>query len=891
MPDQSDFIPVRCPRCGYEARAASAACPNCYGPLPPPPPRPPEPEAPPAEEPVVSEPVAAEEEQPAPAAEAPAQAESALIPTPTPGAFTGFVLGDAPKIEVPEFEEPAAVEEAPPVEPEVAAEEPREPFDIGDFAHPEPAIPEAAEPPVEPVQEAQPAEPAPIDLSETPAPIVEAPSDIAGEPAAEEPSPNWVPYDFPVLDEPIPAQPTEPVPEPKQVEQFIIEEPRVDLSDHAVTEPETVVDDAGRFGTFDIAPEPPALEEAEPTPFDLSTKPGVEFEAPVVEEAVESAPTSPIENPTYEPVAEVEEDRQPFDLADFSAPVEEPVVEETPFIEHSASEPLDPRAFGGQTGEPPVVEEEAEPITEAAPLEISEKRPEEPEAAHHVIPSWVTEFEKLGDLPEEDFPEFSYPEAAPPAEPVVPVVTEQPEPACEQPSVFETQESLEPEETVEEQAESMWAPLDLTESTSTEEDQPIIEAEAVGAPSELEERAPEAPRRDLASEEPLTGFVVDEPAEPNETLEIGVEQPEYDFGAPVEVEAPTAEFEEGVAAPESVLEEKSVIAEPSGAEDIAVFETIVEPASPETTPEVEELAGAFAAPFTLDEEHEEIPELRMPPMPPEQVAAVQKEFITIPAKVGMAVAIKTALIAAAVKAVTLGKAAGAGAILVVKAGIVIVARALIGTVRGMGKVLGVVVGKAVGLVLGRRRREPLVTPPPVAPAPEPAVYAPVEEPTSIGEFEQGMLDRLAPAGRIRAWADELAAINLETEGMITELADSSTSEQASALIESIRSALSEDAHRAGDVKDNPYSLYWTLWLKDEREILAADLAALAESPDPSLDALRSRILEIRSKYQDLDPAFYEHFGSLVLLYDLYPPETVADLARKRGASRCGRSLS
>ncbi|MDO8682304.1 MAG: hypothetical protein Q7N50_02320, partial [Armatimonadota bacterium] len=171
----------------------------------------------------------------------------------------------------------------------------------------------------------------------------------------------------------------------------------------------------------------------------------------------------------------------------------------------------------------------------------------------------------------------------------------------------------------------------------------------------------------------------------------------------------------------------------------------------------------------------------------------------------------------------------------------------------------------------------------------------VERSPQISEFEQGMLDRLAPASQVMAWADQLLTLNTEAERLLALLAESeeAQSRDVESLVETLLSAIQEDALRAEEVKANPYSLYWTLWLKDEREIMSTDLDALIQNLKISgaCESTCSGLTELKDRYQAADPKFYSHFGSLILLYDLYPPQSVCALSKESGMDRCGRAMS
>ena len=226
-------------------------------------------------------------------------------------------------------------------------------------------------------------------------------------------------------------------------------------------------------------------------------------------------------------------------------------------------------------------------------------------------------------------------------------------------------------------------------------------------------------------------------------------------------------------------------------------------------------------------------------------------------------------------------------------GVIVVARAIVRAlwaicvmpIRFVGGVYSVTMKgfhKTFGL-LGRRRKAQRTD------EAEPVSVAAAER---LDEFENDLLTRVARKEQIEVWADQLAELNKETEDALAAVmaGDISQNAEVKERVEAITSAIQEDALRIAELKDNPYSLYWTLWLKDEREIMAADISSLIQAIGASESALGG-LAEIKDRYQAADPEFYSHFGSLVLAYDLYPPRSIRALAEKSGLQRCGRALA
>ncbi|MDO8586677.1 MAG: hypothetical protein Q7T82_06510 [Armatimonadota bacterium] len=1053
MSDNSESQTIYCPKCGYATRTASAVCPNCYGPLPSPPPVAPPP-PPRVEEPVVQavepfveEPVAAEAEAPADLEEPAVPAEPAfgeapafdlgsipVAPTetepvseqpappvvepirdgPAPGPFTGFILGDAPRIEMPEFEQPEPVDQSPveaPAEqieepqeavvhsaelvepaapvaemeavPDPVAEKERAPFDL-ELSASEPAA--AVEEPVEPAApaydlSAEIEEKSPLaafsetpEAAETPADVERVPFDLsefAPEPetvlgqSAEPEAPVYEPAVGSELEEPVAV-----APEASDVSETPIEMPQVpfDMTEFAGPEAVTLEEQAvepiaeeqpqpSEFDTYAAietpaeSPEMAAAQDYEPEtqeriPFDLSEERAAQpsenietvieaeqpWELPAAEEPLETL--GPVDTAAGPAVEETEEEPAPFqpfeaeehpgteepapfDLTelpqaehfDFAGPAaaETPIeLSEQPPAEAAAVESEAPEVY---QAEPTFSEAEVEQTYEAAPEveEAPEPQAEVP-ATHHVIPTWVTGFEGLEEAPEAEVPEFAYPApqaAAPPVEEATPAEEDQPpyEPVAaeeRQPFDFDTfsipeaptAEEHAPVEDVqpayEPAAEQERQPFDfdtfsIPEAPAAEEHAPAEQAQPAYEPVAAEERQPfdsdsfaiaEAP----AAQEPIPE--VSEIETPEETAEVA-EEPWQRVGVEpfdlTELETPEPAVSEPAAfeEPELPVEVEQAPAEAEFDAD-AVSVAAEEPAAP-----------TISTRFVLEDEPDiELAEFEIP-----RPTAGPVE--SIPAQTAAAAAGAVSVVAAA-KIAAAGVAAKIAASIAAIAGIcaTYAVRFAIGAGKAAGRIGKVIKERSrrtLGLIARFRMARRSTAAPAAAPAP---IEAKV---TEVTQFEQGLLDRLAPAAQVGAWAQQLTEINADTDAALIELAgvEEARSPEIQDLIETVRSAVQEDARQVHEVRENPYSLYWTLWLKDERETIADDLSSLIESLDrfPRIEDVKLRLADLRNRYQGLDPRFYTHFGSLVLLYDLYPPRTIADLAAKCGASRCGRALS
>jgi hypothetical protein len=872
--------------------------------------------------------------------ESAAQEESAYVEE-TPSEHSPFDLAD--------LSAPFATEAA---ESSVMAPIYEEPDELGSVAQETPAYVEDAPTEATPFDFADLSAPFETEAVESPeiAPLYEEPVDLA--PAIEE-TPAYVedvlteatPFDFADLSAPFETEAAEapfdlsdsPMTLDTPAEVAPVEElAGFDFSPpvEPTTEPTQAAFDLGasEYAEAPIEPEPaygPTTVEQQ-TPFDfgefLPREPDDDavaaeeavVEKPETQQSFDSLDFSDLILPTYpsEEISEVmtadlaehvaENDDgdalAPFDASSFAEA--ESLNPEAPAFAPVAEGSVAPAASDvSDLGVTPTVEAleipaptpEVEEPAAFAPIGFPAEE-ETPASTHHVIPPFTGETESVVDLGEMEMPEFTYPDVA---------------------QTAGVQSSFEPAE---------YTPYDLGTSEVAETPAPVeeheLEPETPEGPTPFDvggfDMAPEADALGptlqaevIESEEPISfetfASMEETPVEEfaGMTLDEGLarEAPEidedpgpvterpapFDLGEDVAAETASAEPFDGVVEfaqeqPPFDLGDQAGVAEP-----------LVEPESPVTSqeptaemdqmaewnPDVAEaanikgdetIAPRTSTEFVLEDEPSvevaefHLPEPLAPDLPTAAAAAAVAAASGSAAKVGLAANV----------AKSVGTACSGCAALVGRA------------IGGIGTVLKGRSKRTTGLI--SRYREARETEPAASPAPA----AVVEEVRPIGKFEQGMLDRLASLEQVHAWADQLLQLNTETEAALGSLALSPDAQFGGVQREvgALRSAIADDVRQANDVKANPFSLYWTVWLKDERDVIATDLNSLIEliAASTDLDSLRQSLVELRNRYLAPDPAFYNHFGSLVLLYDLYPPKTVTDLARRSGAMRCGRAL-
>ena len=688
------------------------------------------------------------------------------------------------------------------------------------------------------------------------------------------------------------------------------------------------------------AAELPTMEEAAPN-YDLSEQ---GFSAFTTEEPAAETPEAEIPaydwSPTFEPPT-TEEAAQPevsaYNMSDTATPpfaTEEPMVTDSvasPTEEATPTYDLSEQGFSAFTTEesvaetpeaeipaydwspafePPTTEEAEQPevstydLTEplAQPFTLDETLAPEPAAP--VIDEPVAE-DTQEPIPTYDLSTATFdPFGVETASEASPFSTE--EPAVPETPAYDWSPTLEPA-TTEETAQPEVPTYDLSETAvppfATEEpaagEPVVLETPAyewtpiVEQPAVDEVATPELPTYDLL-DTAVPPFATEEPVAEEPVV---LETPAYEWTPiveqPVGEESATPELQtydlSDTAAPPFAAEETPAY----GQQEEDLDSQYVEIFDPEAEIHTPNLPGPVEAndmtPLPVEDfgilvhPHEEAPvepkkDLKSTAAAPFKAigSAVSRLPKMFARGAGAAATVKTAEVAGeAGAAVETGKQVSKIGMLLAK---------IAGAIGGMGRVIKQKSSRALGLIA--RFRE--------ARQSRPTERREIPRPAS-GEFEQTMLSRLVSATEIEAWADDLLSLNSQTDSALTALAQSHDmhSHDMHSLIDTVRSAIEEDARRVQELKDNPYSLYWTMWLKDEREIMASDIGALIEhlkvmgTPESAGRELAS----LRDRYQTMDSKFYSHFGSLILLYDLNPPQSLCDMSRRWGAERCGRALT